>query len=164
MTEGGHPKLHERDRPGPAPKNRASFVEIPECFFLGLVMDDAENTTNKALCGIARFVEDDASLRRFVSKRTACALLDLSESGFRAWLHRGLLPPAVAGSPADERRWDWLEIVAWMHGDRSSAQLDLLGDAPPIVAGKQRGPAPGAGGRPRKPEAITTNGEHHVER
>ncbi|QDM19225.1 helix-turn-helix transcriptional regulator [Tardiphaga sp. vice278] len=89
---------------------------------------------------------------RFVGRRRACALLDLSDAGFRAWIRRGILPPPVAGAPADQPRWDWVEIQTWMHGDRSAAPRDLLGDIPPVTSGKRPGPAPGTGGRPRKSE------------
>jgi hypothetical protein len=78
------------------------------------------------------------------------ALLDLSSTGFNSWVRRGLLPPPCAGTPADEPRWSWAEITAWMHGDRSSAPRDLLGQARPVIAGKKRGPRPGEGGRPRR--------------
>lgn len=86
---------------------------------------------------------------RFVSRRTAAALLDLSGSGFNNWVKRGLLPPPAAGTPNDEPRWEWEEIARYMRGDRSSAPRDLLGMPAPVQHGHKRGPAPGHGGRPR---------------
>ena len=46
---------------------------------------------------------------RYVSKRTAMALLDLSLSGFRNWVQQGILPPPCAGTPLHEPRWCWAD-------------------------------------------------------
>jgi predicted DNA-binding transcriptional regulator AlpA len=81
---------------------------------------------------------------RFVSKRTAMALLDLSLSGFRNWVKRGILPPPCAGAPLHEPRWSWAEIEQWLSGDRSSCRRDLFEVDAQI--GRMRGPQPGQGG------------------
>ncbi len=55
----------------------------------------------------------------FVSRRMACALLDLSPSAFRAWQARGILPPPVVGfdgiffqkSPFYRHFWQISEIA-----------------------------------------------------
>ena len=85
---------------------------------------------------------------RYVSKRTAMALLDLSLSGFRNWVRQGILPPPAPGTPLHEPRWSWAEIERWLAGDRSSQRRDLFETDGPI--GTKRGPPPGHGGRRRK--------------
>jgi hypothetical protein len=91
---------------------------------------------------------------RYVSKRTAMVLLDLSLSGFRNWVRQGILPPPAAGTPLHEPRWSWAEIESWLAGDRSSQRRDLFQTDGPI--GTKRGPPPGHGGRRRK--QLTTPG------
>ena len=85
---------------------------------------------------------------RYVSKRTAMALLDLSLSGFRNWVKQGILPPPCPGTPLHEPRWCWSEIEQWLGGDRSSCRRDLFEVDAPI--GRMRGPRPGQGGRSSK--------------
>lgn len=85
----------------------------------------------------------------YVSRRTAAALLDLSLSGFAAWVRNGTLPPPMAGSPAHESRWSWAEIERWLAGDRTSYRADLFTPAETTQPGKRRGPPRGTGGRPR---------------
>lgn len=99
---------------------------------------------------------------RYVSKRTAMALLDLSLSGFSNWVRQGVLPPPCAGTPLHEPRWSWSEIEQWMAGDRSSCRRDLFETDAPI--GSKRGPAPGHGGRPRKSHAEQATATDAVKR
>ena len=84
--------------------------------------------------------------------------LDLSVTGFRAWVRNGILPGPAPGSPPSTPRWKWATIERWMAGDRSeipASQADLFGQC--SRAGyRKRGPKPGHGGRPRMRRADPT--------